>query len=107
MKKWIAILILCIQCLLYVSCAHPESSDGSSMRSSHVSSFVSSQSSSVKNEDDKPFIIQMIIVDDEYIGTYEPEKWILREEKPEESSEIWSGPVTLRELDESVQLLTQ
>ena len=101
MKKWIAILLLCVQCLLYVSCAHPESSDGSSMRSSHVSSFVSSQSSSVKNEDDNVHYTNEI-VDDEYTGTYEPEKWILREEKPEESSEIWSGPVTLRELDESV-----
>ena len=100
MRKWIAILLLCVQCLLYVSCAHPESSDGSSMSSSHGSSFVSSQSSSVKNEDDKPFY-SFDVVDDEYTGTYEPEKWSLRVEKPEEFLEALSGPVTLREIDES------
>ena len=100
MKKWIAILLLCVQCLLYVSCAHPESSDGRSMSSSHGSSFVSSQSSSVKNEDDNTFYTYDV-VDDEYTGTYEPEKWSLRVEKPEEFLETLSGPVTLREIDES------
>ena len=101
MKKWIAILILCIQCLLYVSCAQSESSVHSSMESSSVTSQMErSESSSVKNEDDKPFY-SFDVVDDEYIGTYEPEKWSLRVEKPEEFLETLSGPVTLREIDES------
>ena len=101
MKKWIAILILCIQCLLYVSCAQSESSVHSSMESSSVTSQMErSESSSVKNEDDKPFY-SFDVVDDEYTGTYEPEKWSLRVEKPEEFLETLSGPVTLREIDES------
>ena len=101
MKKWIAILILCIQCLLYVSCAQSESSVHSSMESSSVTSQMErSESSSVKNEDDKPFY-SFDVVDDEYIGTYEPEKWSLRVEKPEEFLETLSGPVTLREIDEN------
>ena len=101
MKKWIAILILCIQCLLYVSCAQSESSVHSSMESSSVTSQMErSESSSVKNEDDKPFY-SFDVVDDKYTGTYEPEKWSLRVEKPEEFLETLSGPVTLREIDES------
>ena len=101
MKKWIAILILCIQCLLYVSCAQSESSVHSSMESSSVTSQMErSESSSVKNEDDKPFY-SFDVVDDKYTGTYEPEKWSLRVEKPEEFLETLSGPVTLREIDEN------
>ena len=70
MKKWIAILILCIQCLLYVSCAQSESSVHSSMESSSVTSQMErSESSSVKNEDDKPFY-SFDVVDDKYTGTY-------------------------------------
>ena len=71
------------------------------MESSSVTSQMErSESSSVKNEDDKPFY-SFDVVDDEYIGTYEPEKWSLRVEKPEEFLETLSGPVTLREIDES------
>jgi len=104
MKKLIYIMLLCIQCTILISCASSKYYSESSSISKPISSLTnieSNSSSIIKNEDDNVHYTNEI-VDDEYTGTYEPEKWILREEKPEESSEIWSGPVTLRELDESV-----
>ena len=101
MKKWIVILVLCIQCLLYSSCAHTETLGVSSVNSSSTSSYFNRRSSSVKNADDS-ICYTNEIVEDEYTGTYKSEKWILREENPEETSEIWSGPVTLRKVDEAV-----
>ena len=104
MKKWIAILILCIQCLLVSSCSLSNPSVVTSAESSYVfstGSLESSQnSSSVKNEEDQPLYTD-VIVDQEYTGTYEPEEWSLQVEAPEDVYEPFSGPVTLREVDES------
>ena len=104
MKKWIAVLILCIQCLLVSSCSLSNPSVVTSAESSYVfstGSLESSQnSSSVKNEEDQPLYTD-VIVDQEYTGTYEPEEWSLQVEAPEDVYEPFSGPVTLREVDES------
>ena len=45
--------------------------------------------------------IHLRIVDQKYTGTYEPERWSLQVEALRSVYETLSGPVTLREIDES------
>ena len=104
MKNRRAFLLLLVQCLLVSSCSLSNPSVVTSAESSYVfstGSLESSQnSSSVKNEEDQPLYTD-VIVDQEYTGTYEPEEWSLQVETPEDIYEPFSGPVTLREVDES------